>query len=813
MTAKYLLTICLSTISLFLLGSAVGSADWTAMLYLDGDNNLEYYAGVEMNEVNASDADVDCLVLKDDWGTNDARLYHVRNGTVTQMSAEWLKREVNMGSGATLRDFVSWSLENYPSENTLLTMWDHGGSFVGCCVDSTNGSDMLRIPETRAALDDALAEGERISVIGYADCLMASVEVAYELVPVADLMVGSEKVGWAYGSYGIPWDFDDILEYMADTDDPSDVAAFIVEDAMELTSGMKYQSHTWSAIDLSGMDSLAAEVDALAEAVTEAFDVHHVSVILDRMVTETYEGPYGGWFDRIIDLYHLCENLHGDTDLPSAVRTAASNVMDELNATIIAEDHWTAWSGYDEPCDHAHGLSINFPDIRSRIWTSYATKDGAQRWTTDSVWDEFLSLYCSYIFVDDDASGTMEGSYEHPYQGVQYALDRTRDGDTLRVLDGTYSGQATVTDGLRIIGNGSSTSSIGGTGTGLNITAADVSIEGIGLSGYDVGILSRADGLTLRNVTFSGLGKAIVLATSAGADARYCDWDGADETAIRDLVRDGTDRAGLGVVAYSPWYDDGALVHADVTPPSTGDDHDDLWHNVAVTVNLDPYDGTSRINWTYWRVDGGAWQTGTEVIVPADDDHSDDGVHFVDFFSVDVLGNVEPAKNVSVRIDTICPSLDIRFDAEQGRVCFGAKDLLDGSPSKAVCTSGTQRRFTLTDHAGNELVVKLFYSSYEANGWSFRKVVLSSVKENGGSWHSFTAGERFAIRFQASRDSLLSLVQIVCGDGWRVDATYDGTADSTTIVVQDSGSSSSSVDGVATVSAAISETTVGYDLP
>ncbi|HID74190.1 MAG TPA: hypothetical protein EYP43_03970, partial [Thermoplasmata archaeon] len=197
-----------------MLALPASGSNWTAMIYLDGDNNLEYYAGVEMKEVNASDADIDVLVLKDDWGTNDTHLYHVRNGTTTRLYPSWLGREANMGDGDTLAAFVNWSLSTYPANHSLLTLWDHGGSFVGCCVDSTNGSDILRIPEIRSALEDALGDGGRIDVLGFADCLMSSVEVASEMAPVADYMVGSEKVGWACATEGINWDFDDIIDYM-----------------------------------------------------------------------------------------------------------------------------------------------------------------------------------------------------------------------------------------------------------------------------------------------------------------------------------------------------------------------------------------------------------------------------------------------------------------------------------------------------------------------------------------------------------------------------------------------------------------------
>ena len=47
--------------------------------------------------------------------------------------------------------------------------------------------------------------------------------------------------------------------------------------------------------------------------------------------------------------------------------------------------------------------------------------------------------------------------------------------------------------------------------------------------------------------------------------------------------------------------------------------------------------------WTCFRVDGGMWMIGDAVVVPALAGGGNDGTHWITFYSVDAVGNVEQA--------------------------------------------------------------------------------------------------------------------------------------------------------------------------
>ena len=84
-------------------------------------------------------------------------------------------------------------------------------------------------------------------------------------------------------------------------------------------------------------------------------------------------------------------------------------------------------------------------------------------------------------------------------------------------------------------------------------------------------------------------------------------------------------------------------VTLDKTAPTTSDDAPAGSRSSDVTITLSPDDGTgSGVASTSYRTDGGGW-VGDDagVLVPAPADHSNDGVHTIDYASVDNVGNTE----------------------------------------------------------------------------------------------------------------------------------------------------------------------------
>jgi len=92
---------------------------------------------------------------------------------------------------------------------------------------------------------------------------------------------------------------------------------------------------------------------------------------------------------------------------------------------------------------------------------------------------------------------------------------------------------------------------------------------------------------------------------------------------------------------------------SDTTPPTTTvSGADAAWHNRPVTLTFAATDnsGGSGVAKTEYKLDTGAWTTGTSLTVSAP------GSHPVSYRSTDATGNVEAAKSRTVKIDTGKPA-------------------------------------------------------------------------------------------------------------------------------------------------------------
>ncbi len=361
--------------------------DWTFMVYLDGDNNLEE-AGIddflEMASVG-SDANVKIVVMFDrisGYDTSYDNWTGTRRGVINAgdtPTASWGTDlgEQNMADGATLTSFIDWATSTYPASNYALVLWNHGGgwrqqqlkltgelqrtndpeerdrlkaeiqelqatsrnekeekaSLKAVCWDDTDGG-CLYTKEVRQALDNAT---EDVDLIGFDACLMGMIEVGYELRNSGpSVMVGSEETEPANG-----WPYDTLLADLVATPTatPAQLGQYIV-DRYYASYG---NSQTQSAVDLTEFDNLATAVDSLADV--------------------------------------LIASWNTDED---AVKTAAQSLVDALDVAVVHNQNGPSYPGAD-------GIAINFPTSGADGTYTGSNIDFA----ADTSWPSFLDTYAS----------------------------------------------------------------------------------------------------------------------------------------------------------------------------------------------------------------------------------------------------------------------------------------------------------------------------------------------------------------------------------------------------------------------------------
>ncbi|MCL2405428.1 MAG: clostripain-related cysteine peptidase [Defluviitaleaceae bacterium] len=110
---------------------------------------------------------------------------------------------VNMGKPSTLKDFISYGMNNYPAEKYGLILWDHGGgSIAGFGHDEKFSDASLTLADMQLAFEEAGLRKNKLEFLGFDACLMATIEMAVIAADYAHVLIASEDLepgdGWDY---------------------------------------------------------------------------------------------------------------------------------------------------------------------------------------------------------------------------------------------------------------------------------------------------------------------------------------------------------------------------------------------------------------------------------------------------------------------------------------------------------------------------------------------------------------------------------------------------------------------------------------
>jgi photosystem II stability/assembly factor-like uncharacterized protein len=328
-------------------------------------------------------------------------------------------------------------------------------------------------------------------------------------------------------------------------------------------------------------------------------------------------------------------NMNGISH-PDALHAWAVGVAGTIDATTDGGTSWTTQTS--NTTSQLYGVS--FPDA-SHGWavgaggTILATTDGGNDWTAQT---SGTTQDLEAVSFADDTHGVAAGM-------AGTLLTTTDGGDTWATAS---SGTLQELYGVSCP-NDSDAWAVGGNGTILHSTDGYQHWlpESAGGENFGVSFCNADDGWI---ASASGL-----LATTDGG----LDW-------VPQITHSQYEMSGVSAVdpthCWAVGFDGTILARynapPDTTPPvTTCSGADALWHRSAVTLTLTATDnsGGSGVKATYYKIDSGSWTEGTTVVVPAPANHSNDGIHTVSFYSVDVAGNAETPQSVTVKIDTTGP--------------------------------------------------------------------------------------------------------------------------------------------------------------
>ena len=175
-------------------------AKQTIMLYIIG-SDLESESGLateDLLEIKKADLTDDTNIVIQTGGCtnwdntfckdNVVQRFYYKDGKFNELEN---LGKLSMASPQTLADFVTFSAEEYPADDYILILWDHGGGVpIGYGVDELFPYENLYDYQIGQALDST---GVHFDSIIFDACNMCTLEVCLALKNCTDYLIGAES--------------------------------------------------------------------------------------------------------------------------------------------------------------------------------------------------------------------------------------------------------------------------------------------------------------------------------------------------------------------------------------------------------------------------------------------------------------------------------------------------------------------------------------------------------------------------------------------------------------------------------------------
>lgn len=358
--------------------ASAAEKEWTFMVFLNSDNNLDSFGVDDMNEMAQGGGsnefrNIVCLI---DREHGPATLNYVK-----PTGPELVKDmgELDMGDYKEFVKFITETAKAYPAKHYAAIIWNHGSGWKdahGEIIKGISYDDSSNNHITTGQLTIALAEiekelGKKLDILGFDACLMQMIEVAYAVKDHCDYLVASEETepgeGWCYDDLGKAWN-----KGLTS----AQLAALIVEKYAASYDGGSAgsSSTTQSALECAKIDNLADAINGLCKTVIAGNFAVEFKAALNSVQKFYYRTN--------IDLGHLAK-LTKNSIKDEAYQTAVTKLEKALNEVIVKN----GLSGYNTK--NATGLAIYFPTSSYSFSAQYKELAFAQ----ETMWEEMVKDY------------------------------------------------------------------------------------------------------------------------------------------------------------------------------------------------------------------------------------------------------------------------------------------------------------------------------------------------------------------------------------------------------------------------------------
>ena len=411
---------------------------WTWMIYVATHNNVAGWGEKSIENIKAADLGDDVqVVIQQTTPTGTTRM-QIKNGETESTD---MGEDVDSGDAGTLVDFAKWGKEVAPAKRYALVLWSHGSGWEPSEIQgiklersvsqpftveeyTERGADSSRwhvffapsmaeivgqddeferdiafdngtghsldTVELGKALDDIKTElGRPVDLLGMNACLMATVEVVYQVRNAARVYVASEELMPAES-----WPYKEILTQLGKKPRMrtkslgklivNEYTDFFSDDSFDLTE-RGIDGSTLTAVNVDGVEDLAEAVKKLAKQLSEEMDSQFGVIWNAQRATVQFQNNHQSY--HLYDLGMFCTHLTNDAQVSDTVKAAAEGVIAILSDDdfILAEAHTS------EKDDGIMGLTTYLmqPVGGNEISQFY----GQTAYAQDVGWEDFLWDY------------------------------------------------------------------------------------------------------------------------------------------------------------------------------------------------------------------------------------------------------------------------------------------------------------------------------------------------------------------------------------------------------------------------------------
>jgi hypothetical protein len=371
--------------------------EWTFLIYLNGNNNLDSYGKVNLNQMEQVGS-TDQINVVVQWASLEnrktQRLYVIRDQDSKNVTSPILDTpgNVDMGDWHNLVEFVRWGVEKFPAKHYFIDIWDHGTGWhdlknlnlrpastifhpTDISWDDITGNSITTIQLGDAMRESAKIIGHKVDLYASDACLMSMAEVAQEVSDSVEIFAGSQEV-----EPGAGWPYQTFLKRWTEMTQPTsrDVAKALTEEYVKsYTGGVNgTQNVTFSAFDLAYLNQLNGSVFQLGKKLNSLDSNAKAKVIQAIQKTQNFTySDYG-------DLNDFTNQLEAG-NIPGITPLTLESVKYAIQLFVFA-------NGTSEKFKRASGVSIWLP-MSVYAYSSYSDAYRTLKFHAMTQWGDALN--------------------------------------------------------------------------------------------------------------------------------------------------------------------------------------------------------------------------------------------------------------------------------------------------------------------------------------------------------------------------------------------------------------------------------------